>query len=120
MVVALTEIVPASVRTSGFSLAYSLATTLGGFSLAISTWLIKALADNAAPGIWLSLAAACGLVVEIIVAPPPHALDSAEKHVARQRGHHHITEKNLEIAGQAGTRSPLDPTPQTATPADPC
>ena len=32
MVVALTEVIPASVRTSGFSLAYSLATTLGGSS----------------------------------------------------------------------------------------
>jgi len=40
MVVALTEIVPATVRTAGFSLAYSLATTLGGSSLAISTFLI--------------------------------------------------------------------------------
>src|SRR5271155_1446208 len=35
MVVALTELIPASVRTSGFSLAYSLATTLGGSSLLI-------------------------------------------------------------------------------------
>ena len=38
MVVALTEIVPASVRTAGFSLAYSLATALfGGFTPAVST-----------------------------------------------------------------------------------
>ncbi len=41
MVVALTEVVPVNVRTAGFSLAYSLATTLGGSSLAISTWLIE-------------------------------------------------------------------------------
>ncbi|MDQ0390631.1 MFS transporter [Labrys monachus] len=67
MVVALTEIVPASVRTSGFSLAYSLATTVGGFSLAISTWLIRALDDNAAPGIWLSLAAACSLIATFVI-----------------------------------------------------
>ena len=46
MVVALTEIIPASVRTSGFSLAYSLATTLGGSSLAISTWLIRETGDH--------------------------------------------------------------------------
>ena len=32
MVVALTEVVPVEVRTAGFSLAYSLATTLGGFA----------------------------------------------------------------------------------------
>jgi MFS transporter, MHS family, citrate/tricarballylate:H+ symporter len=61
MIPALTEIIPASVRASGFSLAYSLATTLGGFSLAISTWLIRATGDVAAPGLWMSFAAACGL-----------------------------------------------------------
>jgi MHS family citrate/tricarballylate:H+ symporter-like MFS transporter len=61
MVVALTEVVPAAVRTAGFSLAYSLATTLGGSSLAISTWLIHATGDKAAPGYWMSFAAACGL-----------------------------------------------------------
>ena len=61
MVVALTEVVPESVRASGFSLAYSLATTLGGFSLAISTWLIRVTGDVAAPGLWMSAAALCGL-----------------------------------------------------------
>ena len=45
MVVALTEIVPATVRTAGFLLAYSLATTLGGSSLAISTFLIARASD---------------------------------------------------------------------------
>jgi MFS transporter, MHS family, citrate/tricarballylate:H+ symporter len=67
MVVALTEIVPAHVRTTGFSMAYSLATALGGFSLAISTWLISALNDKAAPGIWLSVAAACGLIASLVI-----------------------------------------------------
>lgn len=61
MVVALTEVVPAEVRASGFSLAYSLATTLGGFSLAISTWLIQQTGNKAAPGLWMSFAAICGL-----------------------------------------------------------
>jgi MHS family citrate/tricarballylate:H+ symporter-like MFS transporter len=65
MVVALTEVVPASVRTSGFSLAYSLATTLGGSSLAISTWLIQATGDKASPGYWMSFAALCGLVATL-------------------------------------------------------
>lgn len=32
MVLALTEVMPAEVRTAGFSLAYSLATTIGGFT----------------------------------------------------------------------------------------
>ena len=62
LVVTLTEIMPAQVRTTGFSLAYSLATTLGGSSLAISQWLIHATGDKAAPGLWLSFAALCGLL----------------------------------------------------------
>jgi MHS family citrate/tricarballylate:H+ symporter-like MFS transporter len=65
MVVALTEIIPASVRTSGFSLAYSLATTLGGSSLLISTWLIAHTGDKAAPGYWMSFAALCGLIATL-------------------------------------------------------
>ena len=65
MVVALTEIVPATVRTAGFSLAYSLATTLGGSSLAISTFLIQRTGDKAAPGYWMSFAALCGLVATL-------------------------------------------------------
>ena len=41
MVVFLTEIMPIDVRTSGFALAYSLATAIfGGFTPAISTYLI--------------------------------------------------------------------------------
>ena len=39
MVVYLTEVMPASVRTSGFSLAYSLATVLGGMTPAIAPGL---------------------------------------------------------------------------------
>jgi len=65
MVVALTEVIPASVRTSGFSLAYSLATTLGGSSLLISTWLIQHTGDKAAPGLWMSFAALCGLIATL-------------------------------------------------------
>ncbi len=62
MVVALTEVMPAEVRTVGFSLAYSLATALfGGFTPAVATGLIQATHDKAAPAIWMSVAAACGL-----------------------------------------------------------
>jgi MFS transporter, MHS family, citrate/tricarballylate:H+ symporter len=62
MVVALTEVVPANVRTAGFSLAYSLATALfGGFTPAVSTELIHATGDNAALGYWLSYAAVLSL-----------------------------------------------------------
>ena len=62
MVVSLTEIMPKDFRTTGFSLAYSLSTAIfGGFTAAISTWLIQATHDKASPGIWMSLAAACAL-----------------------------------------------------------
>jgi len=67
MIVALTEVMPVGVRTSGFSLAYSLATTFGGFTAAICTWLIATTGDNAAPGWWMSAAAACGLVGTLLV-----------------------------------------------------
>jgi MFS family permease len=71
MVVFLTEIMPVSVRTSGFALAYSLATAIfGGFTPAISTYLIHATGNRAVPGIWLSFAAACGLVAALISRPP--------------------------------------------------
>ncbi|MCM2294541.1 MFS transporter [Allorhizobium sp. BGMRC 0089] len=67
MVVALTEVVPTSVRTAGFSLAYSLATTLGGSSLAISTWLIETTHDKAAPGYWMAFAGCCGLIATLFL-----------------------------------------------------
>ncbi|MEJ8847701.1 MFS transporter [Variovorax rhizosphaerae] len=68
MVVALTEVMPVQVRVVGFSLAYSLATAVfGGFTPAISTYLIDALQDKAAPAIWLSVAAACGLVATLML-----------------------------------------------------
>lgn len=68
MVVALTEIVPASVRTAGFSLAYSLATALfGGFTPAISTALIELTGNKAAPGVWMTFAAICGLLATLMV-----------------------------------------------------
>lgn len=62
MVAALTEVMPVEVRVAGFSLAFSLATALfGGFTPAISTYLIQITHDKAAPGYWLSFAALCGL-----------------------------------------------------------
>jgi MFS family permease len=62
MVVHLTEIVPAEVRTAGFSVAYSLATTVGGSTPAIVTFLIHETGNRAMPGAWLSLAAGVSLV----------------------------------------------------------
>ena len=68
MVVYLTEIMPADVRTTGFSLAYSLATTVGGFTPAIVTWLIATTENRAMPGAWMSAAAAIGLLATLILA----------------------------------------------------
>jgi len=67
MVVALTEVMPVDVRTTGFSLAYSLATTIGGFTPAISTYLIHATGNKAAPGAWMSVAAVCGLIATLVL-----------------------------------------------------
>ena len=68
MVVALTEIVPPAVRTAGFSLAYSLATALfGGFTPAISTWLIQLTGNRGAPGFWVAFAGAMGLLATLII-----------------------------------------------------
>ena len=70
MVVSLTEIMPPNVRTSGFSLAYSLATALfGGFTPAISTYFIHVTGNLAVPGLWLSFAAACGLTAAVFAKP---------------------------------------------------
>jgi len=68
MVVYLTEIVPVAVRTAGFSLAYSLATTIGGSTPVIVTALIHATGNRAMPGAWLSVAAAVALVATLISA----------------------------------------------------
>jgi MFS family permease len=70
MVVFLTEIMPVTVRTTGFALAYSLATAVfGGFTPAISTYLIHVTGNRAIPGVWLSFAAACGLVASLSARP---------------------------------------------------
>ncbi|MGS0742619.1 tricarballylate/proton symporter TcuC [Glaciimonas sp. GG7] len=68
MVVALTEVMPVDVRTVGFSLAYSLATAIfGGFTPAIATGLIEFTGNKAAPGLWMSFAAVCGLIATLVL-----------------------------------------------------
>ncbi len=69
MVVYLTEVVPPHVRASGFSLAYSLATCVGGFTPAVVTSLIESTHDKAMPGVWLSGAAILGLIGTLISKP---------------------------------------------------
>jgi MFS transporter, MHS family, citrate/tricarballylate:H+ symporter len=64
-VVALTEIMPVEVRTAGFSPDHALATTLfGGFTPLVSTWLIEATGNDAAPGIRMAFAGASELVAK--------------------------------------------------------
>ncbi len=76
MVVALTEIMPIDVRTSGFSLAYSLATALlGGFTPALCTYLIHATGNRAMPGLWMSFAAMLGFVAALMI---PHSESASE------------------------------------------
>jgi MFS family permease len=73
MVAYLTEIVPESVRTTGFSLAYSLATAIfGGFTPAIATYLIHVTGDRAMPGVWLSFAAGLGLLATFVLRSERH------------------------------------------------
>ena len=62
MVPRLAEIVAPRVRTAAFALAFSLATAVfGGFTPAVSTFLIQATGNRAAPALWLSLAAVVSL-----------------------------------------------------------
>jgi MFS family permease len=58
MIPYLAEIMPPQVRTAAFSLAFSLATAIfGGFTPAVSTFLIHVTGNRATPALWLSLAA---------------------------------------------------------------
>jgi MFS family permease len=67
LIVFLTELIPIEIRTIAFSLAYSLATAIfGGFTPAISTYLIHISGNRAIPGAWLSFAALSGLVAALI------------------------------------------------------
>ena len=68
MIPALTEIMPVEVQVAGFSLAYSLATAVfGGFTPAISTWLIHLSGDKGAPGYWMTFAAICALCSTLVL-----------------------------------------------------
>ena len=68
MVVFLTEVMPVNVRVSGFSFAYSLATAIfGGFTPAVSTYLIHLTGNRAMPGVWLSFAGLMGLTATLVL-----------------------------------------------------
>jgi metabolite-proton symporter len=67
MIPHLAEIMPPEIRTSGFSLAFSLATAIfGGFTPAVCTYLIHETGNRAMPALWLSFAALCGLGAAVV------------------------------------------------------
>ncbi len=68
MVVFLTEIMPPEVRVSGFSFSYSLATGIfGGFTPAVSTWLIHETGNSAMPGAWMAFAGLMSLTATLVL-----------------------------------------------------
>jgi MFS family permease len=63
MIAYLAEVMPRSVRVAGFALAYSLATAaFGGFTPAISQYLIYLTGNRAMPAVWFSIACAIALI----------------------------------------------------------
>ena len=88
MVVTLTEMMPPEVRATGFSLAYSLAQAVfGGFTPALSTYLIHVTGNRAMPGVWLACAAILSLVGVVGLhragagLPPPQTKTLVRSHV---------------------------------------
>jgi MFS family permease len=68
LVVTLTEIIPANVRGTGFSLAYSLSQAIfGGFTPAICTALIHVTSNKAMPGVWLVIGALFALLATLVI-----------------------------------------------------
>jgi MHS family citrate/tricarballylate:H+ symporter-like MFS transporter len=68
MIPLLTEIMPFKVRTSGFSIAFALATAIfGGMTPAVATYLVHATGDRASPALWLSLAALLALIAVLLL-----------------------------------------------------
>jgi MHS family citrate/tricarballylate:H+ symporter-like MFS transporter len=78
LVVFLVEIMPAKVRASGFSLAFALAAGLfGGFTPAVSTYLIHLTNNRAMPGVWLSFTALLGLTAIAALGPESRVVRAA-------------------------------------------
>jgi MFS transporter, MHS family, citrate/tricarballylate:H+ symporter len=71
----LVELMPARIRVTGFAVTNALGPTVfGGFTPAISSWLIHATGSGAAPGLWLSSVAALGFI-GILIAPAQQKAD---------------------------------------------
>lgn len=83
MVVHLAEVMPPHVRAAGFSLAFSLATGLfGGFTPAVSTYLIHVTGSPASPGVWLSMAAVFALIATLRLTPERAPNQASEPRLA--------------------------------------
>jgi MHS family citrate/tricarballylate:H+ symporter-like MFS transporter len=68
MVASLSEIMPAQVRVTGFSFAFSLGVALfGSFTPWISTKLIQLTGDRASPSYWLMLAAGLAIAATLLI-----------------------------------------------------
>ncbi|MBU5615285.1 MFS transporter [Geomonas azotofigens] len=92
MIPFLTEIMPAKVRTTAFSLSFSLATAIfGGFTPAVCTYLIEKTGNRASPALWLSAAALIGLA-----AVSRLASSSSPEEVPLKES---MTASNLEFSG---------------------
>jgi len=61
--VALSELIPAELRATGYGLSTTLGLALfGGFTPAVSEWLVHITGDNAIPSLWLIVLAICSTV----------------------------------------------------------
>jgi MFS family permease len=70
VVVTLTETMPANIRSTGFSVVWSVAQAIfGGFTPAICTYLIHRTGNSAMPGAWLALAAGIALCGTLLLVP---------------------------------------------------
>src|SRR5258708_3949627 len=92
MVALLTEIMPAKIRASGFSLAFALAAGLfGGFTPAVSTYLIHVTGNRAMPGLWMSFAALLGLTATALISPRDQTSKEAAFSTAEASADHTAT-----------------------------
>jgi len=85
MIPHLAEIMPPEIRTSGFSLAFSLATAIfGGFTPFVCTYLIHQTGNRAMPALWLSFASVCGLAAALAGGKQRTAVPELEPSVSPQ------------------------------------
>ena len=85
MMGAMVEVVPKHVRTTCFSLAFSLAAALfGTFTPFAATMLIDKTHDKASPGLWLMAAAASGIIAALVIYRSG-AVEAREQAVAAQQ-----------------------------------